>query len=415
LTVLGQVIGILGTIAAVVSLVLAKWPHRDARHKGSVGAFVETRQYLKAHIPQLTEKAIAEHREFIADPDLPMLTRPGWVLPEPVPLGDLVIRRDPEAGDGLERALKTVRQYWPTQVSGLHMERYHEAVTAYDKPGNWFNGASYRLLDVAAADGGMELAFTDCWYWDNFDTTEVLLYEAALEYSRSRGRTIRGRYRRYLRDPFDLTRRCTIPGIDALTIRRDGGKSTFYLHRRGSAEVASALNTTGIVPAGEFQPSDDSIAARAVDFDLWKSILREYAEEFLDLADARDRVGAPIDYLTEEPYAGINAARSSGAVRPYVLGIGLDPCTWKPTILTVCVFEAGVFDEIFADMISANREGILELPQRARSDAGTFHGWPWEEEMVAAYVRDPAVFPAARSALALTWRFRERLGLAEPA
>jgi hypothetical protein len=255
------------------------------------------------------------------------------------------------------------------------------------------------------------MTFTDAWYWEMIDTTDALLYEAATTHARNGGKSIQGSYRNFLKDPFDFSRRCAIPGIDAITIRKDVKRGTFYVHRRDASKVASAQNVTGIVPAGEFQPSDDSWAARAADFDLWRSIMREYAEEFLDIEEARVRTGTPISYNDEPPYSLLNRAYSSHRIKSYLLGVGLDPVTWKPTILTVCVFPARLFDELFAEMVSDNREGLLELPTRKRAATKPFEGWPFDREAVFAYANDLGVLPAARAGLMLAWRHRHALGI----
>lgn len=415
LATLGVVVGVLGTAAAILAVLLARGPHRDAQRSMTVGRFLDTRQHLKEHGPRLVELALVEHSGLLADREIPLLTRPGWIPPTPIPLDGVVLRRvGRQPPDRFDAALAKLRGYWPIRPSGERMERYHEAVATYDKPTNWFNGASYRLLEVATRERTVEMTFTDSRYWDMFDTTEALLYEAALMHARSRGKKISGPYRRYLRDPFDLVCRCAIPGVDALTIRRDQRGGTFYLHRRDAAHVASALNVTGIVPAGEFQPSDESRYAIDTDFNLWRSIVREYVEEFLGQDDARKRLGAPIDYLHQPPYSRLHAVYQRGKVTAQYLGIGLDPVTWKPTILTVCIFDADVFDKLFREMVRDNGEGVLELPARARVRGGAFQGWPFEQMTVRAYADDPAVLPAARAGLMLAWRFREQLGLARP-
>jgi hypothetical protein len=79
----------------------------------------------------------------------------------------------------------------------------------------------------------------------------------------------------------------------------------------------------------------------------------------------------------------------------------------------VCIFDAHLFDELFARMVSDNREGIFELPARRRLPGGPFEGWPFEREAILAYTEDLAVFPAARAGLTLAWRFRRQLGLSD--
>lgn len=67
-------------------------------------------------------------------------------------------------------------------------------------------------------------------------------------------------------------------------------------------------------------------------------MVREYVEEFLGRDDAWGHYGAPINYLNDVPYSGLFRAQLSGEIRTYLLGIVLDPVTWKPTILVTCIF-----------------------------------------------------------------------------
>lgn len=412
LTVLGLVVGLLGTAAAWIAVKLAKGPGREARRTATVDEFIATRQYLKEHIRQLVGVGLITHRMFRDDHSLPVLAQPGWILERPVHLSTAILRHvEPSLSVSTDEAVKMLRRYWPIRANGERMGSYHEAFGEYDRPSGWFNGASYRMLRVVRVAGTLEMTFTDTWYWDNIDTTESLLYEASFVHARSGGRSVTGPYRRFLGSPFDFDRRCATPGIDAITIRMEGGRGTFYVIRRDSSKVVSAAGATGIVPAGEFQPSDDSLAAKRADFDLWRSIMREYVEEFLDLDDARVRLGTPINFTERPTYSLLSSSYSSRKIKPFLLGVGLDPVNWKPTILTVCVFPARLFDKLFSGMVPSNHEGLLELPVRQRDRDRPLEGWPFDEETVFAYANDPGVLPAARAGLMLVWRHRKMLGI----
>jgi hypothetical protein len=167
-------------------------------------------------------------------------------------------------------------------------------------------------------------------------------------------------------------------------------------------------NETSVIPAGEFQPSDDSPFARSQDFDLWKAIMREYAEEFLGLPEARFRQGAPLDYENSAPYSRLSAGRRAGSIRPYILSIAIDPLNWKVHIRAVCIFEGKEFDEIFAEMATVNDEGMLELPSLARSRSGAAQGWPFVRETVHSYSGDRI---ASVISLTQAWERRHLLGL----
>lgn len=412
ITVIGLLTGILGTAAAWAAVRMAREPRLDAIRRANADQFVAIRHYQREHVREVIDAALREHQDARADLSLPVLTRPGWILPEPVPLARAILHHVPDSPDfAIDAAVQELRKYWPRKTNGERMESYHEAIDAYDRPAAWFNGGSYRLIQVQPTGGTLEMKFTDARYWEMIDTTESLFFEASLIHARSHGKTIIGRYRRFLNDPFDFARRCAIPGIDSLSIRLGTSSASFYVHRRIPGQVASAQHVIGIVPAGEFQPSDDSWAAKSSDFDLWKSVVREYVEEFLGHEDARGSYGAPINYMDDAPYSGLFRAQLSGEIRSYLLGIALDPVTWKPTILVRSIFPAKLFDRLFSGMVRDNQEGILELPSRRRMAEGPFEGWPFDHESVIAYASDIGVLPAARAGLALAWHHREALGL----
>jgi len=161
-----------------------------------------------------------------------------------------------------------------------------------------------------------------------------------------------------------------------------------------------------MVPAGEFQPSDDSRFALHRDLDVWLAMMREYAEEFLNMDEVRQGRGAPIDYAAQSPFRELQAAKTAGLVRPYLLGIGLYVAAWKATILTVCVFDASVFDDIFWNMATENREGLFEVPTHHRTAAAPLTGWDFTEQTVQDYLHDPALNLSAKTVLELAWRHR---------
>src|SRR5262249_47289586 len=106
------------------------------------------------------------------------------------------------------------------------------------------------------------------------------------------------------------------------------------------------------------------------------------------------------------PFRELQAARSAGLIRPYLLGIGLHPDSWKAVILTVCVFDAKAFDGIFRDMVPENREGVFEIPTRHRTGPAPLTGRDFTEHTVQAYLQDPSLSPHAKFVLEFTWRHR---------
>jgi hypothetical protein len=93
-------------------------------------------------------------------------------------------------------------------------------------------------------------------------------------------------------------------------------------------------------------------------------MLREFAEELLGAAEDHGSEAAPIDYDRWPFAARMSAALRDGGVRAYCVGLGADPLTFAMDLLTVAVFDAEVYDELFCAQVSANAEGTV-LPRRA--------------------------------------------------
>ncbi|RJQ66478.1 hypothetical protein D5S17_35215 [Pseudonocardiaceae bacterium YIM PH 21723] len=345
--------------------------------------FLRTRSWLKANQAALVAPAVefhaAQHPELL---DEGYLSPADWRHDHPIPLEQVTFSlRDAEpVPDHRYSAFRPLLPIGPD-------DRYHEAVDRHDKPQYWFNGASYRLLAV----DGLSIEVGTAGYWDNFDFSQALAHEAADAFVSTGG--ISGAFRQDLGDPLDFPGRVCAIGFQILTVRKAPEGCTFLVHRRGEA-VAAWANIATLVPAGEFQPSEDSPGAIEDDLDLWRCMMREYAEELLGFPE----VARP-DYDRDEPFRALQEARRESSIRPYFLKIGLDPLTWKALIQIVCVFDHQVFDRIFAGMVSANEEGLLEPPARL------------DEETVRRYLADPQFSAGATSTLALAWRFRAALGI----
>jgi hypothetical protein len=424
------VTAVISTVVAAIGLVVAYAAfRRSLRDKGAgeqqEAAFLRVRRELKsvsarARLESVAKEAQREH--LLADP-VPLLVRPGWIGPAPLPLDavrvDWVEPAVTEQGLSaeFEPARRVTRRYWPG--AGHYRDTYHVVIERLEEPDQrlFFNGSSFRLLDVRTVPGepGLEkfpvtLTFTAGWYFDALDTTDVLGYEtAALSLSprrRRAARCMRGPYRRWLGSPFDLRKRCGVPGVNTVTIRRGRPAPSFLLHERSAQNVATSQAVTHVAPAGEFQPRDLSSLAGIVDLDLWSNIAREYAEELLGLSDAQ---GQPIDMRHSsrlgEVMSALNDARASGGVSVWYLGVGLDPLTWKPEILTAAVWEPDVFDSVFRDMVAENDEGRFIF-----RDPETKAMIPFTEGNVDTSFRG-TFLPAGTACLALAWRHRTALGI----
>jgi hypothetical protein len=207
-------------------------------------------------------------------------------------------------------------------------------------------------------------------------------------------------FRSRVGDLFDLARRPVLPSINTLTIRRGRTGDSFFLHRRDAGQVAVAAGQSHVIPAGVFQPSGIAPWNVAGDFDLWRSVLREYSEEMLGNPEHDGSSGKPIDYDREEPFRTLNEGRAAGKVRAWCLGVGLDPLAPAGEILSVVVIDGDVFDAAFSGMVASNAEGEM-FP----SDPGSV-GIAWTSANIRRALTQEPLACAAAACMALTWKHR---------
>lgn len=282
--------------------------------------------------------------------------------------------------------------------------RYSQAIRALAQPSLFENRGSYRLLGLNWDSAGGQMRFGYTTYFDMIDVCEVMAHEVAAAWMNRDGLqkvTFDDLpFRTYVGDLFDLRRRPVAPSINTLTIRRASDGDSFFLHRRGASQVAVAGGTSHVIPAGMFQPSSIAPWNMAGDFDLWRSIQREYSEEMLGNPEHDGSSAAPTDYGSEEPFRTLNEGRRKGKVRPWWLGVGIDPLVPAGEILTVTAIDADVFDAAFAGMVARNAEGAL-YP----SDDGAV-GIAWTPRNVRKAQSEEPIASAAAACIALTWKHR---------
>jgi hypothetical protein len=236
---------------------------------------------------------------------------------------------------------------------------YSSALTKQVDTSSLFNGFVYRPLAIEPTTPGLRIAFTEGRYFDYLDQSEFLAHELGAQLLAGKA-PLGGRYRSYISNPFDLEKRSTSLGINTLTIRKSAHEDHgFFMHRRGGRRVVNESELLHVVPAGEFAPSNIAPEGRPADFDIFRNILREYAEEFLNLPEADGRSGSELDFERDHPFDQLMEARKAGSLQISVLGIGLDSACWKPELLTVAIFEADVFDSAFDSLVTGNAEGVL--------------------------------------------------------
>jgi hypothetical protein len=375
---------------------------REERRQRRLDSFREVRAWMRKSGSELKviEAAHRTHQDLLASAPMHLfIAEPAWVLPEPLELDRLTVELadNDDVPPVAEACYEPLRRYWPLGSDGKPVARYHEAVNEFDPPKLWFDWPSYRLLGVERrTDGGFTLRVGTTTYWAGFDSWSGLQFEAAHQLRElaaghpqesTQGTRLTGPYRRSLGTPFSLTNRDCAIGLSVLTVYRTRKDAYFYLQRRGAGGGADRL-----------------------DADIWRCIMREFAEEVLGRADLHER-GALVDYEHESPFRELQQARDSGSVRPYILDIGFDPVTWKAGIRLVWIFDEDAHRKIFRGMHPESSEGSVEASSLHRVGKEPLKGMPLNEETVRGYLKDPTITEAARLCIGLTWEHREKLGL----
>jgi hypothetical protein len=343
-------------------------------------------------------------------PDVPrvagtaLLGRPEWVAAEPVELDrvrlDWVDQADRPVvtGGGPETAL--VR---PLAGEGERFGTYAEAVGELDRPALFEDRPTYRLLDAdfgAAGVGRLEL--TSGRYFESTSVSEALVHEFAAAVDERGVEGVRLEdlpLRAAVGDPLDLRRRPVSVAISTLTLRRCGlGEASFLLHWRDPEKVTHAGGMHQVMPVGIFQPGDDNPESVRHDLSLWRNMVREFSEELLGESEDHGRFGSPIRYEEWPFYGRLAAARRDGELRTWALGLGVDPLSMVADVLTVAVFEADLFDDVFGGLVSVNAEG-----QVVGDDAAV--GFAFVEHVVQN-LADESMQAAGSAVLRLAWSMR---------
>lgn len=421
--ILAVVVAAVGIVATVVRPYLGG---RAERIEHSQQSFREAREHLKSARTTLSQAA---RRLYQTTPptDLPLLFDAGWLPSRPLALEAVHVEAmDLDSGcaplKGVARRLPRTRTYGRYEsysdavaelirADAVRNLGHVEAAGDNSGPLQFENRVSYRLTSVEPGETAWTIRVGKTHYFDMLNTCEAVGFEfSAADLDRRTGHEKAtaiprmGPGRQEAGGPFQLDRRCIVPGINTLTIRSDGLDAGFFMHRRDL--VATAMGTNHVVPAGEFQPAGIDPTGFAEDADIWRTIVRESAEELLGHPDAGGGSGATIDYDHDEPYSSINKARQTGGCRAYFLGLGIDPLSLKAEVLTVCVFKADVFDRIFRKslikMKSKNAEGTL-LTGR------DYRGNPFDLDHVRKFTSDTETLPAGTACLALAWQWRDQI------
>jgi len=369
---------------------------------------------LTAHRYELGRVAAGLYPEVPRVASADLLCREEWVPALPLGLDDLALHwddggpdQDEDPGDrsGAARYAEASRGVRPLRPDGARYGSYTEAVAALDRPALFENRPCYRLLDARlTAPAGLRLGETS--YFAGVDLGHAVAHELSAAWERA-GDAVRlaGLPLRSLAgDPCALPRRQSLIAVTTLTLRRDAaGAASFVLHWRDPAKVNHGGGLYQVMPVGLFQPVTGAAAALRHDLSLWRSMAREYSEEFLGTSEDYQTSAGLLDYDGWPFYRRLTGAMRAGRLTVHCLGLGVDPLSFATDLLAVAVFDADLFDAEFAGLVARNAEGQVIT-------GGSAAGIPFTADTVARLTDGREPFQAAGAALLrLAWQHRKHL------
>jgi hypothetical protein len=362
--------------------------------------WLRVRDYLQRHRYKLGVAAANEYPDVLKVAETPLLTRREWLPNEPIPLDAIDLQFAPDSPfTGLASTDSVTASVRPVRPDGSSYTTYSAAMADLAAPTVFKNRSTYRLLNADLTGPRGRMVFSRGTYFDGIDVGEA----AAHEYAASQLHGTDYSLRAAIGDPCEPARRPMNLAISTLTVRQDRatGEATFLLHWRDPTKVGHAGGLYMVVPVGIFQASDGNPASERNDFSLWRCMVREYAEELLGEPENHRGGQGLVNYDDWTFAARMTKALHSGLIRAHILGMGVDPLTFATDLLTVVVFDALLFDELFVGLVDANAEG------RFVGMIGSYRsGFPFITDEVRRVVQHKPMQAAGVAALALADRNR---------
>lgn len=395
--------GALSALIAVVGLPILVWRYRiDAeRRKAELRnrEFTSVRRILRSDRAQLSKEAMSLYAPAPGVPGTSLLFSGASLPLAPIPANEVQLVLGDHSG-GWDQLVARLKPMWPSGPDGTRTRTYAEAI-ALNPPKTFYNGPTYRLLGIESSETGPILSVGAAHYFDYLDTCEGIAFEFTRDRERRRHARPskpddRSASRRAAGEPFAFEHRCASIGVSTLTLVQRPGGAEFWMHFRDSTLVAAAQGTWHVMPAGEFQPTSIAPlhADLVADLDVWRNIAREFAEEFLGLADLNRELGRPLDFRTSRPLSHLEQGRHDGRARPFMLGIGIDPLNLKAELLAALVIDGSLFDDVVGTPGDRNLEGKIVGPH------------PFTRANVDRFLAEPTLLPAGAGVLHLGWTHR---------
>ncbi|WP_020387870.1 hypothetical protein [Kribbella catacumbae] len=380
-------------------------PAPEAAVEASQQNWRQVRQYLTEQGIDLAARTADLYDAELRVEHVPALSTPAWLPQRPVLLEDVKLRwNEASPQPRLTGSEAEARTALPLRAPGHAFTQYTSAIRYLRPPALFENRSSYRLLDVDWSNGKGAMTFGLSTFFNKLDIGEVLAHEAGAADVSGNLNWAHLPFRSLLGDLFDLSNRAVNPGISTLTIRRDmtTGDGSFFLLRRDPTQVTNGRHYS-LLPAGEFQPASISPQSLLVDLDIWRNMVREYAEEMLGQPEHDGSGGTPVDYEVWPFYRDMTAARNAGTIRPYVLGVILDALSLNASIATATVIDDHIFDNLFRDRVATNPEGEVVS---SIGNNKPIHGLTFDEETVTRLTTQEPLGQTSAACLTLAWKHR---------
>lgn len=349
------------------------------RWRPAVRLYAEERARLSDMARKFYRVLDESARLSVGDVEFPLLTQPGWMRNSPIELTES--SEDPILTDP-----GRARTFVPPKLDGLvgNFTGYKGALAYRNrrviKAEPQHNGEIFCVSRVLQdSNGFIGFDYDLAKYFDYINTCEILGAELAdflidnPQPDEDAVLPLRGS----AADAFDFSLRASYPGVNCLSVflnysdaRRPKG-NYFLLHKRDETQL-QAQNTVHVVPAGGHQGF--AAGADRRDTAIWRTVVREFAEELFNIEDLYRQPESWEDFLLHPKVAKIRDVffRSENpAARVWLHGFGLDPVTLKPEVLiTIVVDWAKVLTRWEKPIIEFN----WELQKKVKKD-GTRDQW----------------------------------------
>jgi hypothetical protein len=349
------------------------------------------RRHLNSHRHALAARAARLYPPDLRVGSTLLLAAPDWMPSIPLELGQVSLAWTGHAPPGADVCGPLSAHLRPLRPDGRRYASYAEALEQIERPALLENRPTYRLLSASLAGGRPRLELTGGRYFDWVNGGEAIAHELAANPDFPE----RLRLRQALGRPAELFSRSALSAVTTLALRvPSAGDPTFVLHWRDPAAVTHAGGLYQLMPVGVFQAAAEGEEARVRDLDPWRCMAREFREEFLGGPEDYPAFG---DYMSWPFFASMAAARSTGKLTLWCLGLGADPLTLANDLLCVAVFASDTFDALFGRLVGSNTEGRVMT------------GVPFTAETVDRFARDEPMQAAGAATLELAWQYRKHL------